>query len=71
MDARRKERIYQAKRAGLLARIAQAGGAERAEALWTGWESEAAARGLPPDSQAFWAEVETWMAREDDARPRR
>ena len=27
------------------------------------WEAEAAVRGLPPDSHAFWTEVEPWMVR--------
>ena len=71
MNSQREERIYQAKRAGLVGRIAHAVGAERAEALMAAWEVEAAQRGLPRESVAFWTEVEPWMSREVAARPRR
>lgn len=62
MDARRQDRIYQAKRAGLVSRVARAVGEERAEALMSAWEAEADARGLARDSTPFWSEVEPWMA---------
>jgi hypothetical protein len=63
MSERRQDRIYQAKRSGLVARIAHAVGPERAETLMAAWECEADSLGLPRDSQAFWAEVEPWMAK--------
>lgn len=62
MDARQRERVYQAKRAGLVSRVANAVGAARAEELMSAWEAEATARALPRESTSFWAEVEPWMA---------
>ena len=63
MNERRQDRIYEAKRSGLVARIAHAVGPERAEGLMTAWEAKADALGLPRDSQGFWTEVEPWMAK--------
>ena len=63
MHDRRQDRIYQAKRSGLASRIAHALGTARAEALMVAWESEADALGMPRDSEAFWTEVEPWIAK--------
>ena len=52
------ERIYQAKRAGFLARLADSIGQERAEALIAGLEREAASVGLEHGSDEFWREAE-------------
>ena len=52
------ERIYQAKRAGFVARIADRVGRERAEALIAALEREAASLGLGHGSVEFWREAE-------------
>lgn len=62
VNGQQRERIYQAKRAGLTSRVAHAVGERRAEELMALWEAEADARGLPRDSLAFWLEVEPWMS---------
>ena len=63
MDAR-AARIAEAKRAGLLARLRDAlRSADRAEALLASYEAQAAAAGLSPLSETYWAEVEPWLAR--------
>ena len=57
------ERLYEARRAGLVARLTRGGrmGEERAEALIVAWEAEAAQRGLERLSVAYWRDVETWL----------
>lgn len=71
MDAR-ATRIAEAKRAGLLARLGDAlGSADRAEALLATYEAQAAAAGLSPLSETYWAEVEPWLARHIVVRPQR
>lgn len=62
MDARQRERIYEAKRAGIVARVSHAVGADRAEEVMSAWEAQAAALSLPRESTAFWTEVEPWIA---------
>jgi hypothetical protein len=52
------ERIYQAKRAGFVARIADRLGQERAEALIAAVEREAASLGLQRGSVECWREAE-------------
>ena len=52
------ERIYQAKRAGFVARIADGIGQERAEAPIAALKREAASLGLQPGSVEFWREAE-------------
>ena len=52
------KRIYQAKRAGCVARIADRIGPERAEAIIAALEREAAPMGLERGSAAFWREAE-------------
>jgi hypothetical protein len=62
--ARRRDldRIYQARRAGIVARLVSTGVlAERAEALMAAWESEATASGLAPDSAAYWDRAWPWL----------
>jgi hypothetical protein len=52
------ERIYQAKRTGFVARIADKIGQERAEGLIADLEREAASLGLERGSEAFWRDAE-------------
>ena len=52
------ERIYQAKRAGFVARIADRIGQERAESLLAALEREAVSLGLDRRSAEFWREAE-------------
>lgn len=63
MNEQQRERIYQAKAAGLNSRIAHSVGRDRAEELMALWEAEADTLGLSRDSQEFWAEVEPWISR--------
>ena len=52
------DRVYQAKRAGFVARIADRIGQERAAALIAGLEREAVSLGLDRGSMEFWREAE-------------
>jgi len=68
---RDRERIYQARRAGLVARLASSGVApDRAEALVTAWEVEASASGFVRDGEAYWDEAWPWLEPRRWTRPR-
>ncbi len=68
---RDRERIYQARRAGLVARIASSGvAADRADALVAAWEVEASASGLSRDGEAYWDEAWAWLEPRRWSRPR-
>ena len=57
------ERIYIARRAAILSRLAGAGvSPERAEARVVAWEAHASARGLDRLAAAFWDGALEWMA---------
>ena len=60
------ERIYQARRAAMVARLIQVGrkSPETAEALVAAWERGAASRGLDRFSDAFRDESEAWLSEE-------
>lgn len=59
----RDERLFEAKRAGMVARIRDSGlRQERAEALFDAFDAEAVARGVPRGSQPYWDEAERWIA---------
>ena len=59
---RDRKRIYQARRAGIVARLMSTGVAqERAEALMAAWEVEATADGLVRDGEAYWDEAWPWL----------
>ena len=64
--ARRRdpERIYSAKRAGLMARLEHAHhlSEERAEAVMASWEAEASKRGLVHEMPAYWSQADDWIA---------
>ena len=71
--ARRRDRelIYQARRAGLVARLASSGVApERAGDLVAAWEAEATARGLVRDGEAYWDDAWPWLQPRRWTRPR-
>ena len=56
------ERIYQARRAGLVARLLSTGVVmERAEALVAAWEAQAGALGLVRDGAAYWDQAWPWL----------
>jgi len=57
------ERIYEARRAAMIARLTQVArrSPEAAEALVAGWEADAARRGLDRFSDAFRDESEAWL----------
>ena len=57
------ERIYLARRAATLSRLTGAGvPPERAEALVSEWEADAAVRGLERHTGAFWDEGWLWIS---------
>jgi hypothetical protein len=58
------ERIYQAKRAGTIERLATNAGYGRADAeAWLeAWEREAEAQGLPRTDPNYWDAGSTWIA---------
>ena len=59
---RDRERIYQARRAGILGPLTSTGVAQdRAEALMAAWELEATATGLSRDGEAHWDEAWSWL----------
>lgn len=71
--ARRRdlERIYQARRSGLVARLVSTAVApDRAEALVAAWEVEATAAGLVRDGEAYWDEAWPWLETRRWTRPR-
>ena len=57
------ERIYQARRAAMVARLTQVGrkSPETAEAVVTDWEADAKRRGLDRFSDAFRDESKAWL----------
>lgn len=61
MDSK-SERIYAAKRAGMVSRVETALGTARAEAVMVGWEAEADRCGVARSSAAFWTGAEVWVA---------
>jgi hypothetical protein len=59
---RDRERIYQARRAGLVARLTSSGvAADRAEGLVAAWEAHATASGLVRDGETYWDEAWPWL----------
>ncbi len=58
---RNGERIYEARRAGLAARLADTVGPQRSEDLVKAWEEEAERRGLARDGDGFWQQGEAWL----------
>jgi hypothetical protein len=59
---RDRQRIYQARRAGVVARLMSTGIAqEQADALMAAWEVEATANGLVRDREAYWDEAWPWL----------
>lgn len=64
MRARNEERIYHAKRAGVVARYAVAHEADRAEAAVAAWEDEAGRIGLARGGPEFWQRAEPWIEAE-------
>jgi hypothetical protein len=56
-----QQRIYEARRAGRVARFTHLIGAERAEAAMASWEADAASRRIARDSREFWEGAEGWM----------
>jgi hypothetical protein len=68
---RDRERIYQARRAGLVARVASSGVApDRADALVAAWEVEASSNGFVRDGDAYWDEAWPWLEPRRWSRPR-
>ncbi len=63
MRHRNTQRIYEARRAGLAARLADTVGPERSEDLVKAWEQEAERRGLARESDGFWQQGEAWLGR--------
>jgi hypothetical protein len=63
MSRRDPERIYQAKLAGLRARIVGnwRQSDERADALLSAWEKEASVRGLDREQSAYWDDGAAWI----------
>lgn len=71
MRRRDRERIYQARRAGILARLMSSGvSAERAEGLLSAWEVEATAGGLVRDGEAYWDDAWPWLESRRWTKPR-
>jgi hypothetical protein len=68
---RDRERIYQARRAGIVARLMSTGVAQdRAEALLDAWETEATSRGLVRDGEAYWDKAWPWLEPRRWSKPR-
>jgi hypothetical protein len=67
------DRLYAAKRAGTVERLATGGGFGRSDAEgWiAAWERDAEARGLLRTDPAYWPAGETWIAmrRAQDRKP--
>jgi len=63
-------RIYEARRAGAVARLASRDrlGDDRAEELVAAWELEAELRGIPRGDERFWSDGAAWMAERVSAR---
>jgi hypothetical protein len=71
--ARRRDRvrIYEARRAGILARLTSSGLApDRGEALVAAWEAHATASGLVRDGDAYWDEAWPWLEPRRWTKPR-
>ena len=68
--ARNGVRIYQAQRAGIVARLTTAHGPERAEAAVAAWEAEARRRGIERGTPEFWGAGDPWAVDEARRRPR-
>lgn len=59
---RDRERIYQARRSGLVARlVSTAVLPDRADALVAAWEAYATSIGLARDGEAYWDEAWPWL----------
>lgn len=56
-----EQRIYEARRAGLLARLADTLEPERSEVLVRAWEEEAERRGLTRGADGFWQQADAWL----------
>jgi hypothetical protein len=68
----RAQRIYEAKVAGLVARMRDSGvPADQAEWLVRQFDREATARGIGRDAAAYWAEMESLLAAAVARPPRR
>ena len=68
---RDRERIYQARRAGLVARLVSTAVApDRADALVAAWEAHATAGGLARDGEPYWDEAWPWLESRRWTRPR-
>ncbi len=65
------QRIYEARRAGLVARIGHGVGPERAEQLASAWEVEAERIGLARDTTGYWDEAGRWIETEIERTRRR
>jgi len=71
MRRRDRERIYQARRAGLLGRLMSSGiTPDRADGLVAAWEVEATANGLVRDGEAYWDEAWPWLESRRWTKPR-
>ena len=65
----RTRRLYDARRAGLVARIASEGvGTERVERAFDAWEEEAYSRGLSRLESRFWTDAPAWIREEAENR---
>jgi hypothetical protein len=65
----RTRRIYEARRAGFVARIADSGiPLETVSRLFDAWEDDAYGRGIGLLSPAFWGEAEGWIGDEYERR---
>ena len=63
------DRIAEAKRAGLTARLRDTLGSEDvAEALMATYHDQSTAAGITPASPAYWDQAETWLAHEVERR---
>lgn len=68
---RDRVRIYEARRAGLVARLVSSGVApERADALVAAWEVEASSNGLVRDGDAYCDEAWPWLEPRRWTKPR-
>jgi hypothetical protein len=67
----RTRRIYEAQRAGVIARLHDDGiPANRADALFGAWENEAVRRGISRLTPGFWSSGADWIHAEFERRPR-
>ena len=71
MRRRDRERIYIARRTGILARLTSSGvSSERAEGLLSAWEVQATASGLVRDGEAYWDDAWPWVEARRWTKPR-